>query len=229
MTSRRDAPYVAGLLVLTMATGAVDAVAYLALGEVFAGNMTGNVLFVGFALAGEGGLPVLNTMVALGGFVLGVVLCGRLVRGRDRDRRMPTVNLLALGAGAAAVVGIGAAWLRAGSPTGAWVHLVTGVLAVTMGSQAAAVRGAHVRDVSTVVVTTTLVNLALDSPLVGGTGDAWVRRAGAVVALAGGALLGALSIRAWSGPVGLLVAGALMAVGAVVLTWARRHDAASVD
>ncbi len=47
----------AGLLLLTLATGVVDAVSYLTLDQVFTGNMTGNVLFVGFAATGAGGIP----------------------------------------------------------------------------------------------------------------------------------------------------------------------------
>jgi uncharacterized membrane protein YoaK (UPF0700 family) len=37
---------------MTVVTGLVDALSYLALGHVFVGNMTGNVVFLGFALAG---------------------------------------------------------------------------------------------------------------------------------------------------------------------------------
>ena len=40
------------LVGLTAVTGLVDAVSYLALGHVFTANMTGNVVFLGFALAG---------------------------------------------------------------------------------------------------------------------------------------------------------------------------------
>ena len=39
---------VAGLLLLTFATGIVDAVSVLVLGHVFVANMTGNVIFLGF-------------------------------------------------------------------------------------------------------------------------------------------------------------------------------------
>ncbi len=45
-------PLVSLLLVLTAVAGAVDAVSVLRLGHVFVGNMTGNVLFLGCALAG---------------------------------------------------------------------------------------------------------------------------------------------------------------------------------
>src|SRR2546426_581442 len=44
------------LLGLTVVTGLVDAVSYLALGHVFTANMTGNVVFLGFAAAGGRGL-----------------------------------------------------------------------------------------------------------------------------------------------------------------------------
>ena len=49
----RDAPYLVGLFALTVATGVVDAVSYLALDHVVTGNMTVNVLFVGFGLTDD--------------------------------------------------------------------------------------------------------------------------------------------------------------------------------
>lgn len=48
----RHGPLPPLLLVLTVVTGLVDAVSYLELGRVFVANMTGNVVFTGFALAG---------------------------------------------------------------------------------------------------------------------------------------------------------------------------------
>lgn len=63
--------FTVGLLLLTGATGVVDAVSYLALDRVFTGNMTGNVLFLGFAIAGVPGIPFLNNAIALFGFVVG--------------------------------------------------------------------------------------------------------------------------------------------------------------
>ncbi|MFE5891051.1 DUF1275 family protein [Streptomyces sp. NPDC056462] len=40
------------LIALTAVTGIVDAVAFLGLGQVFTAFMTGNILFLGFAVAG---------------------------------------------------------------------------------------------------------------------------------------------------------------------------------
>lgn len=228
MTDQRDRRYVAGLLVLTVATGVVDAVSYLALDQVFTGNMTGNVLFVGFGVAGAGGVPLLNNAVALGSFAVGATLCGAFLRRRDDGVRMPRAGLLALGGGAVLVLAGASLWLAAGDLPRGWVLVVTAALAVVMGGQAVAVRGARVQDLSTVVVTTTLVNLALRSPLAGGTGEGSARRAGAVLAMGTGAAVGAVVVRSWSGAAGLLVAGSLMAVGAATLAWARHREGAVV-
>jgi uncharacterized membrane protein YoaK (UPF0700 family) len=44
------------LMVLTVTTGVIDGVSYVGLGHVFTANMTGNVVFIGFALAGAEGV-----------------------------------------------------------------------------------------------------------------------------------------------------------------------------
>src|SRR5438874_2476016 len=64
-------PLVRALLVLTFTTGLVDAVSYLGLGHVFTANMTGNVVLLGFGIAGSGGLPVVAPLVSLGAFLVG--------------------------------------------------------------------------------------------------------------------------------------------------------------
>src|SRR5919201_855835 len=69
------------LLGLTVVTGVVDAVSILALGRVFVANMTGNVVFVGFALAGASGFSLAASLSALGGFLVGAAIGGRAVRG----------------------------------------------------------------------------------------------------------------------------------------------------
>ena len=54
----RHGPLPPLLLGLTAVTGLVDAFSYLVLGHVFVANMTGNVLFLGFALAGAPGFSI---------------------------------------------------------------------------------------------------------------------------------------------------------------------------
>ena len=82
------------LLLLTFATGLVDAVSVLELGHVFVANMTGNVIFLGFWLAPDTVVDVTAALVAFICFVTGAILGGRLARHLDSDvRRWLTVAL----------------------------------------------------------------------------------------------------------------------------------------
>src|SRR3954471_3750339 len=75
--SIRD-PLARGLLALTFSTGLVDAVSYLGLGRVFTANMTGNIVLLGFGIAGSGGLPVVAPLVSLGAFLVGSAVGGAM-------------------------------------------------------------------------------------------------------------------------------------------------------
>lgn len=199
------------MLVLTFTTGIVDAVGYLGLDRVFTANMTGNVVILGMALAGGDGLPVAGPVLALGGFVLGAVLGGRLVNRAPADWVAASTWAFGLTGVLATGLGIGAlvAPPRLGTP---WAFVVTGVLALAMGLQAAAARRLAVKDVTTVVVTSTLTGLAADSRLAGGTGSSWPRRLLAVVLILAGAAVGALLLAAGGASgigIGMIVAGVL--------------------
>src|SRR2546423_10298345 len=71
-------PLARALLVLTFTTGLVDAASYLGLGRVFTANMTGNVVLLGFGIAGSQGLPVVAPVVSLGAFLAGAAVSGAL-------------------------------------------------------------------------------------------------------------------------------------------------------
>ena len=62
------------LISMTLVTGLVDAFSYLLLGHVFVANMTGNVVFLGFALAGAPGFSVVASLAALASFASGALL-----------------------------------------------------------------------------------------------------------------------------------------------------------
>ncbi|WGX96002.1 YoaK family protein [Nocardioides sp. L-11A] len=70
------ARYLAVLLCLT--SGSLDAISFLALGEVFASVMTGNVVFSGIALVSGDGAVLLACALALCSYVAGVVVGSRL-------------------------------------------------------------------------------------------------------------------------------------------------------
>ncbi|MFI5259319.1 MAG: YoaK family protein [Candidatus Limnocylindrales bacterium] len=74
------------LLVLTGVTGVVDAVRILSLGRVFVANMTGYIVFIGFALAGAPGFLAAASLFALAGFLLGALAAGMVIR-RIEERR----------------------------------------------------------------------------------------------------------------------------------------------
>jgi len=212
------------LLLLTVSTGIIDAVSYLALDRVFTGNMTGNVLFIGFGLVGVADIPLLNNLVALLAFVVGAVICARVVRGHSHESRLPTANLLMLLIVAVLSTALALVWWGVGDLSEPALLVVTAVLATVMGAQAIAVRSASIADVTTIVVTSTLANLAADSHLAGGTGDRAWRRLGAVIAMGLGAVIGAVLIRFAVGPVALLAAAVIMLVAVLLLALARRTE-----
>ena len=201
-------PLTRALLALTFTTGFVDAVSYLSLGHVFTANMTGNVVLLGFGLAGSGGLPVLAPTLSLVAFVLGATGGGRLVRRYEHPALVSwalgiEVALVAVSAVLAATVTI--------RPGGVGADTIILLLALAMGVRAAAVRRMSVPDLSTVVLTMTLTALASESTFAGGNGTGSVRRGSAVFAMGAGGLAGALllKIAAW---VPLVVAALLALV-----------------
>ncbi len=203
-------PLTRALLLLTTTTGLVDAASYLGLGHVFSANMTGNIVLLGFGIAGAGGLPVVAPIVSLVAFLVGAGAGGRLARTFGARRR----RHLIVGLSVEAVLVLAAAvWTavvdtRAGAFSG---DVVIALLALGMGVRNATVRAFAVPDLTTTVLTMTLTGLAADSPLFGGTGRGTVRRTSAVVAMLGGAVIGALLLKA-SLTLVLAVAAVLAAV-----------------
>jgi len=207
------------MLALTFTTGINDAVGYLGLDKVFTGNMTGNVVVLGMALVGGSGLPVLGPALALVAFMVGAATGGRVLRDGTRTWHGRTTVLL--GAVAAVMLGLGVLLLVVGEDPARGVEILTTTLAaLAMGVQAATARVIAVKDVTTVVVTSTLTGLAADSIVGSGKGGGTVRRAVAVAAILAGAAVGALLLK-WHLGAGLILAGVLIAAAAAV---GDRHD-----
>lgn len=133
----------AGLL--TIVAGLADAVGYVAMGGVFAANMTGNTVLAGLSL-GEGHFDLAAKRLApLVTFFLGAMLARLLLQLFHR----PGVPLL-LEAALLAVVGL--------LPIGREPALM--LVALAMGLQASAITHFGGTSVSTVVVTSTLARIA---------------------------------------------------------------------
>src|SRR2546423_10124079 len=65
------------LVVLTITTGLIDAISVLGLGRVFTANMTGNIVFLGFALAGVPGFSPSRSLIGLAAFLAAAGPAGR--------------------------------------------------------------------------------------------------------------------------------------------------------
>jgi uncharacterized membrane protein YoaK (UPF0700 family) len=93
-----DGPLPPLLLALTLVTGLVDATSYLKLGHVFVANMTGNIVFLGFGIAGAGGISIWASLTALGSFLVGGVGGGRIGArwSSDRGRHLTATTAMEL-------------------------------------------------------------------------------------------------------------------------------------
>ncbi|MGY4646686.1 YoaK family protein [Mycobacterium sp. URHB0021] len=203
---------IACLLLLTFATGIVDAISVLVLGHVFVANMTGNVIFLGFWFAPHSGVDLTAAAVAFPSFVAGAVIGGRLARHLDGTvRRWPTVAL-----GTEVIVLVALSIL-----TGTGVldyhdnsklFLIAG-LAVTFGLQNATARQFGIQELSTTVLTQTIVGIGLDSRLAGGSGDRRRLRYSVVLVMCAGAMVSATMTRFTVAPV-LALAAVVVAASA---------------
>lgn len=205
------------LLTLTVVTGVVDAVSFLGLGRVFVANMTGNVVFLGFAAAGEATLSVLASLTAVLAFLAGALAGGRLARLEDdyAALRQATAAQAAL----VAVAVVLSATVGAGSRLGDELLIV--VLGLAMGLQNAAVRRIGAPDLTTTVLTMTLTGFAADSKAAGGEGSHPLRKIAAVGAMVIGAFAGGLlqlHVAMWTA----LTLALVLIVGVLVVLWVSR-------
>jgi uncharacterized membrane protein YoaK (UPF0700 family) len=202
------------MLTLTFSTGVVDAVGYLGLDRVFTGNMTGNVVLLGMAVAGGTSLPILRPALALVFFMLGAAGAGRALRRAPEGWSHRTSRVLVTWAlGLWALVVFAAVAPVQGNEV--YGSLVTSALALLMGTQAATAKRLKVAEITTVVVTSTITGLASDSRLAGGKSAFWARRALAIALIMLGAVAGAgaVHVHLWLG----LAISATLASGVALL------------
>ena len=210
---RHDGPLPVLLIALTAVTGLVDAFSYLSLGHVFVANMTGNVIFLGFALAGVGEISIVGTVVAVLAFALGAMVGGRAGGGRAVHRG----RLLGFATSVQAAVVVVAAVIAstAGSQDSTVRLALIGLLALAMGGQNAVVRRVAVLDLTTTVLTLTVTGLVADSTPRSVRG----RRLLSVLAMLTGALVGGALLH-WTFLAAPLWLAAVLLVGCAVGAYA---------
>ncbi|WP_316768386.1 YoaK family protein [Streptomyces sasae] len=224
----RHGPLPPLMLALTVVTGLVDAFSYLVLGHVFVANMTGNVVFSGFAITGAPGFSLAASLAALAAFAAGALLGGRIAHRawahRGRVLHLALVTETALVLAAYAVARFAAPLDAAGTR-----YTLIALLGLAMGVQNATARALAVPDLTTTVLTLTITGMASDSRAAGGRGGRSGRRALSALAMFAGALGGAFAVRLGSPTLPLLLAALLLAGSTLDAFALTRSDARWTD
>jgi uncharacterized membrane protein YoaK (UPF0700 family) len=205
------------LLLLSLTTGLVDAISVLGLGKVFTANMTGNIVFLGFAVAGAPGFTVAPYLTAIAAFLVGAAVAGRT--GRAHLGRPLRRWLITAAAVEALLLWIAAIFardldIRTQLPT-LNLFAVIGLSALAMGFRNATIRQLKVPDLTTTVLTLTLTGLAADSTWAGGDNPNWRRRLSSVAAIFAGAALGGILVVHAGLVIPLILAGGLVLTGTI--------------
>ena len=181
------------LVALTVASGAVDAISYFGLGKIFSAFMTGNIVYLGFGIAGIERPDVVPVIFALSMFAAGSYVGLRIttVSAKESGLWPPAMTVL-LALVAIAESASLAVWLATtGHPPGAVCDVLIALFSLAMGIQTAAVRSLGVQGVFTTAGTFTLV--ALTGTFAGSRSRAEIPRlAGVLVGLVAGAVGGGL-------------------------------------
>lgn len=197
-TNRRDWL----LFALTLSSGAVDAISFLALGKVFTAFMTGNIAFLGMGIAGHPNAPsIIAVLAAMVGFAAGVHLAARIVTPSEqagaRQGEQPTAVVWPQRTTVALAFSllphfcfVGTWFVLAGRPGESATFALLAVWALAMGMQSAAVRRLDVGGIFTTAATATFIFLF--GGLAHLTGEGRRRLVGVLVSLAIGATAGTL-------------------------------------
>ncbi|MCC3771292.1 YoaK family protein [Streptomyces sp. UNOC14_S4] len=209
------------IVLLTVTGGMLDAISFLGLGQVFVGMMTGNVITFGFALGGAPHFTELAPVLAVLGFVAGVMSTARAARRRqeaDSSRWFTAVLLLET------TLLLTAAVISTVPHAVAGRNTVVTVLAVTMGMRCAALRSLAVPELqATFALTGALIALLHDICAGSASSVQLLRRLGIIGATCAGAAVGvtAMTHLGLSGALGTVA----LAVAALVVVLHRQPAA----
>ena len=198
------------LVAKTAVTGLVDAFSYLVLGHVFVANMTGNVVFLAFAIAGVPGFSAPDSVIAIAAFGVGAIIAGRLA-ARFPERREILLAATAAGQGVLVVISVILATVAATPVQAGYRYPLIVLLAAAMGMQNATARKLAVADLTTTVLTLTITGIAADRD----PGKV-VRRVISVAAMLAGACVGAVLVLHTKIYYPLIVAMVILAAVAVI-------------
>ena len=178
---------------LSVSSGAVDAISFLALGKVFSAFMTGNIAFLGLRVAGAPAPGFVAIIVSMACFAAGVYLSTLIVKTAEGSSIWPQRVTVALGVSLIAQAVFLVAWFASnGQPSVDVAHVLLGSWGLAMGMQSAAVRTLRVEGVFTTAATATIIFLVGDMTNWSATVAERRRLAGVLVSLFVGAYAGGL-------------------------------------
>jgi uncharacterized membrane protein YoaK (UPF0700 family) len=212
-------PLPALLILLTFGTGLIDAISIIGLGRVFVANMTGNIVFIGFALARAPGYSLWGSLVALAAFLVGAAAGSSVISrfGAHRGKLLRNALMVQL---ALFVVALGLSVLSPEPLSTASQLAILALGALALGIQNAVVRHLAVPDMTTTVLTMTLTGVGSD--LRNRDLTAAGRRLVAVLAMLLGAAVGATLVLRLGVSTGIAGVAILLAVTLVRATIAAR-------
>jgi len=212
-TSRGPRPIHIGLVLLAFSSGAMDAFAFLSLGGIFTGMMTGNLILMGMFTRPEYLQVLIGALVAVAFFAIGAFAGFRMTRtpttgaGPSVTRRLLLPSLIAQ---AVATV----LWIAIPSPAGRIEqYVIVALLAIALSLQTvAAKRASDVDGITTTYVTGTITTTMQELAENKGKGN--LIRIFTVVALPIGAVCSTALVASapWSAPLLPLVGSGLAAI-----------------
>ena len=218
------------LVGLSFAAGMYEAICFLALGKVFAGFQTGNLVYLGFGVAGArppASQNPVTVVISLAAFAGGVALAMPILTAFNGDKETADNNINVFQAWSRGVeitlvialvlqVAFFAVWITAAVPA-SLAYILIALAAFAMGLQANAIRSLNVPGISTTAFTATYVDLVSGLASWGLTGPSARRLVGTVVGVAAGGFLGDWMLR-YAHPYGPIVPAAVTAL-VIVIAW----------
>lgn len=179
-------------VVLTLTTGAVDAVSFLHLGQVFSSVITGNLALLGVAAGNHNAALAVSGGIALGCYAIGVAGGGIIARTPAAGQPVwPRRVTAALTAETAVLAAFSAGWDgSAGHPSGVVQQTLLALAAAAMGMQSAAVR--RLGQLSTTYMTSTLTGVVV-ALVLRQRPEGTARSTGILAAFVAGAVIGAVT------------------------------------
>ena len=228
------------LFALTVSSGAVDAISFLALGKVFTTFVTWNFVFLGMGIAHDADAPSINAvLVSMCSFGLGVCLATLIVTPAQRavDAELsarvvwPLRVTYALAVSLLPHLAFVVLWIAiGGSPAASATLGLLAAWALAMGMQSAAVRRLDVGGIYTTMATGTIIFLlgSFAHRLV--SGGERRRLSGVLVSLVIGATAGArllIDAPTYAPLLPFVITIVVVAIAAKVFGYRERHQAAA--